>query len=241
MTEALLPLTVVVAGILSITSPCCLPMVPAYVSYISTTTNGDGEGAGTGTALRASVLFVAGFTVVFVALGMTASRLGALLLANLPTITRVSGVFVIALGLGALGLFRIPWLAREWRPGLAGRRRGPAGAVPMGMAFAFGWTPCIGPVLAGVLALAAGSGSVVVGAVLLALYSIGLGLPFVGIAVGYRRLSRTLTFLRRHGRAVERLGGVLLVGVGIGYVTDTWSRLFVPMQAWFAQWGWPPL
>ena len=237
MSEALLPLAAVVAGILSITSPCCLPMVPAYVGYISTASD-DEDGTG---ALRSALLFVAGFTLVFVALGMTASRLGNVLLANLPVITRVAGVFIVALGLGALGVLRLPWLYREWRPGLAGRRRGPAGAVPMGMAFAFGWTPCIGPVLAGVLALAAGSGSVLVGGVLLALYSIGLGIPFVAIAVGYRRLAGTLAFLRRHGRAVERVGGVLLVGVGIGYVTDTWSRLFIPMQSWFAQWGWPPL
>lgn len=242
MSGALLPFMAVVAGLVSVTSPCCLPLLPGYISYVSSVApTAEGLGPARSTAVRAAVLFVVGFALVFTVLGAAASSLGNLLLANLPTITRVAGVFIIAMGLATIGVFRLPLLAREFRFDLGRLRRGPAGAVPLGMAFAFGWTPCIGPVLAVILGLAASSGSVLVGAALLALYSLGLGLPFVALAAGVGRVERSLGFLRRHGVAVERVGGVFLVLVGVGYVTDTWSRLFIPLQGWFADFGWPPI
>lgn len=238
----LLPLAAVFAGAISITSPCCLPLIPGYVSYVSTLPGQEPDDPGARrVVIRASILFVVGFTIVFTVLGATASALGAVLLRNLPTFTRVAGFLIIAMGLSGLGLLRIPFLQREARLDLQRVRRGPGGALPLGMAFALGWTPCIGPVLAAILTLAASTGSVLGGAALLALYSLGLGLPFLAIGIGYHRLGRSVGFLRRHGLAIERAGAVLLVLVGVGYVTDTWSRLFIPLQAWFAQLGWPPV
>jgi len=237
-----LPILAVLAGALSITSPCCLPLVPAYVSYVSSLpVTGTTETQARTVTLRASLLFVAGFTIIFTALGATASVVGVVLLTNLAAVTWVAGVLIIAVGLAGLGLFRIPWLQREFRVDMRRVRRGPAGALPLGMAFAAGWTPCIGPVLAAILTVAASSRSAIAGAVLLALYSAGLGVPFVAIAVGYRRLGGSLGWLRRHGRAIQRAGGGLLVVVGVGYLTGTWTRPFIPMQSWFAQFGWPPL
>jgi len=241
MQAVLLPLTAVGAGLVSITSPCCLPLLPGYVSYVSSLPDGDERRGRRSTAIRASTLFVIGFTIVFTALGATATTLGVLLLDNLRVITRVAGVFIILLGLSGLGILRVPLLQRELRTDLSKMRSGPAGAVPLGMAFAFGWTPCIGPVLAGVLALAASSQSVAIGAGLLALYSLGLGIPFIAIAAGIKRLDRSVAFLRRHGMAIQRVGALFLILVGMAYVTDTWSRLFIPLQRWFAQFGWPPI
>lgn len=242
MNDLLLPVAAVLAGVLSITSPCALPLIPSYMSFVTAlpvTTGSIGDRRRV--ALRASLLFVAGFTTVFVALGATASTIGVVLLRNLPSITRISGAVIILLGLSALGLIRLPALARERRFDLHRVARGPKGAFPLGMAFAFGWTPCIGPVLATILTLAASSGSLPGGMALLALYSAGLGVPFVAIGLGYERLSGTVRWLKAHGRAVERLGGVLLVIVGLGYLTGRWQAFFQPAQRWFARYGWPPI
>lgn len=241
MSGALLPVVAVVAGLVSITSPCALPLIPGYVSYVSALPVGAPNKAGRGVAFRSSVLFVAGFSTVFTALGVTASILGAALIRQLPLLTRLGGVFIILTGLAALGVLRLPWLARERRLDLARIRPGPLGAFPLGMAFAFGWTPCVGPVLATILALAASTGSAAAGGALLLLYSFGLGLPFIAIAVGYQRLSGSIGWLRRHGRGVERAGGLLMVAVGFAFVTGAWDRMFLPLQTWFAGYGWPPI
>ena len=227
---------------LSITSPCALPLIPSYLAYISSLPASEVSTAGARrVVLTASLLFVAGFGTVFVALGATASVLGAYLLRHLPLITRASGLVIIVMGLASLGLLRVPWLLRERRLDLARVARGPRGAFPLGMAFGFGWTPCIGPILATVLTLAASSGSVAVGSGLLILYSVGLALPFLAMGVGYDRLTGAVGWLRRHGQAVERVAGALLVAVGVGYLTGTWQQLFLPAQRWFAQLGWPPI
>lgn len=242
MTEALLPLAAVVAGLLSITSPCALPLIPGYVSYVSALPVATPvDGGSRGVVLRSSLLFVAGFSFVFTALGVTASALGATLLRQLPMLTRAGGVLIIITGLAALGVLRLPWLNRERRVDLARIRPGPLGAFPLGMAFAFGWTPCVGPVLATILAMAASSGSVVSGGMLLLLYSLGLGVPFLLIAMGYERLSGSVAWFRCHGRTVERAGGVLMVAVGIAFITGAWDRIFLPAQTWFARYGWPPI
>jgi cytochrome c-type biogenesis protein len=242
MGAVLLPLIAFVAGSISITSPCCLPLLPAYLSYISSLPVSDlGERHARRVTLRASLLFVAGFTTVFTLLGLGASALGVLFLRNLAVIVRWSGVLIIVLGLATMGVLRVPVLQRERRLDLARVPRGPAWAYPMGMAFAAGWTPCIGPILATVLTAAAATGTAAWGAFLLVCYSLGLGVPFVLLGQGFGRATRSMDWLRRHGRQVELVGGALLVGIGVLFVTGEWQRLFIPLQQRFARWGWPPI
>ena len=242
MNELLLPFGAVVAGVLSFSSPCCLPLVPGYLSYISALPVAELDAPDARrVTLRASVLFVCGFGLVFTLLGIGASAIGALLLRNQDDVTRWFGVVIIVLGLSTMGLLRIPVLQQERRVDLARVPRGPAWAFPLGMAFAAGWAPCIGPVLATILATASISGSEAWGGILLALYSLGLGLPFIALALGFGRMQRGVGWLRRHGALVERAGGALLLAVGVLFVTGQWMQLFRPMQTWFAQFGWPPV
>jgi cytochrome c-type biogenesis protein len=241
--EALtLPLLAVVAGFVSFSSPCCLPLIPGYLSYVSALPVSDlGDRDARRTAVRASLLFVAGFTVVFTVLGVAATALGSVLVANNDAVVRGFGIFIIAMGLVTIGVLRVPALSRERRVDLAAVPRGPGWAFPMGMAFAAGWAPCIGPVLATILATAAATGTVAWGGVLLALYSLGLGIPFVLLAVGFSRAQRSLRWLRRHGRRIEIVGGVVLVAVGVFFVSGRWDNLFRPLQRRFAELGWPPI
>jgi cytochrome c-type biogenesis protein len=238
-----LPLLAVAAGILSFSSPCALPLIPGYLSYVSGLPVSElGRRETRSTTLRAALMFVAGFTLVFTALGVSFTLVGTLLLGALPTILRVAGVAMIVLGLAMIGLLRIPgFLQRELRFDMGSISRGPRAAFGLGMAFAFGWTPCIGPVLATILSLAAASNSVAWGGVLLVLYSLGLGLPFIALALGFQRAKGTLAWLRRNGRRVEVLGGLLMIAVGVAFVTGVWKTLFIPLQARFAQLGWPPI
>jgi cytochrome c-type biogenesis protein len=187
------------------------------------------------------LLFVLGFASVFTTLGASASLAGALLLGALPVMVKVAGVFVIFMGLVMLGVLRIPFLYREKRFDLSRIRSGPAGAFPLGMAFAFGWTPCIGPILAAILGAAAVTQTAAQGAALLAIYSLGMGIPFMLIALGYSRAGRTVGFLRRHAMKIEKTGGALLVLMGTLLITGYWTRLFVPLLRLFSRSGWPPI
>jgi cytochrome c-type biogenesis protein len=238
----LLPVFAIVAGIISFTSPCALPLVPSYLSYVSGLPVSElSDGQARRLVVRSTATFVAGFTTVFTALGASSTLFGSLLIRHLPTIMRVSGVVIIIFGLSMTGLFRIPILARERRLDLTKISRGPLGAFPLGMAFAFGWTPCIGPILASILAVASTSHTMAWGAILLALYSLGLGVPFLVLALGIGRARRSLNFLSRHGRAIEIGGGLLLVAVGVLFLAGLWKGLFIPLQDRFARLGWPPV
>jgi cytochrome c-type biogenesis protein len=237
-----LPLFAVVAGLLSFSSPCCLPLLPGYLSYVSALPVSElGDRQARAVTLRAALLFVAGFTVVFTVLGVIAQLLGSVFLSNGGPVVRWFGVPIIILGLSTMGVLRLPFLMRERRIDLARVPRGTAWAFPMGMAFAAGWAPCLGPVLATIYATAAVSGTAVWGAVLLILYSAGLGVPFVALALGFNRAQRSLGWLRRNGRRIEIAGGALLVGVGLLFVSGRWQGWFQPMQRWFAEHGWPPV
>ncbi len=242
MAPILLPLFSLVAGVVSFSSPCCLPLLPGYVSYISAlpVSTLDVREA-RAVALRASLAFVLGFTLVFTALGVTSAFFGLWVVQALPVIVRVMGVGIIVLGLSMLGLLRIPFLLRERRFDLARLPKGPRGAFGVGVAFGAGWTPCIGPVLATVIAAAASTRTVAWGGLLLVLYSLGLGLPFIVLALGLARARRSLDWLKRHGRHIEVTGGALLVAVGIMFVTGTWETWFRPLQRIFARLGWPPI
>jgi len=242
MEALILPLLAVVAGLISFSSPCCLPLVPGYLSYVSAlpvTELADREARRV--TVRAALLFVAGFSMVFTVLGVGATLVGSLFLRYQDIVVRFFGVVIIALGLVTAGAARLPFLMRERRLDLSRLPRGPAFAFPMGMAFAAGWAPCVGPVLATILATAAASGTVAWGAALLLLYSAGLGVPFVLLALGFARAQRSLAWLRRNGRRIEVAGGALLVAVGALFVTGRWQPLFRPLQRWFAQLGWPPV
>ena len=236
------------AGLLSFTSPCCLPLMPGYVSYISSV-SGDGPSGGATTvipvtrsrALWTSLLFVLGFAAVFTAMGAGASAVSAALLGNRRVLSQVGGVVIIAMGLVLAGVIRVPALMRERRLDLSRIRPGPGGAVPMGMAFAIGWVPCIGPVLAGILTLAAADASVGRAALLLAVYSAGLGVPFVGLAVAADRFAPVTRWLRRHARAVELSGAAVLIVMGVLLLTNQWLRFFAPLTRVFTNLGWPPI
>lgn len=237
-----MPLVAVVAGVVSFSSPCCLPLIPSYLSYISALPVSDlGRAEARTLTFRAALYFVGGFTLVFTALGASFAVVGSLLLRNVPAILKVAGAGIVVMGLATMGVLRIPVLSRERRVDLARIPPGPRSAFPLGMAFAFGWAPCIGPVLATILASAAATETVLSGAVLLALYSIGLGIPFVLLAVGFQRARGSLEWLRRHGRAVEVVGGVMLVVVGVLFITGHWRAFFLPLQREFARLGWPPI
>jgi cytochrome c-type biogenesis protein len=230
-----LPVLALVAGFVSFSSPCCLPLVPGYLSYVSALPVSElGESDARRVTVRAAILFVAGFTSVFTVLGIGATLVGSLFLRNQDTLVRVFGVVIVAMGLVTMGAVRVPVLMRERRVDVSRVPRGPAYAFPLGMAFAAGWAPCVGPVLATILATASATGTVVWGGVLLALYSMGLGIPFVLLALGFSRAQRSLGWLARNGRRIEVVGGALLVAVGVLFVSGRWTPMF-------PQLGWPPI
>ncbi|MBU1225755.1 MAG: cytochrome c biogenesis protein CcdA [Actinobacteria bacterium] len=242
MSGLALPVLAVLAGMISFSSPCALPLLPAYLAYTTALpVSSLSERSARKTVLKASLLFVAGFTTVFTALGASFAVVGSLLLRNMDWMTRAAGVGIAAMGLMMLGVIRLPFLMRERRFDLSKMPSGPGSAFMLGAAFGFGWAPCIGPVLASILVLAGATQTVAWGAILLALYGLGLGIPFVVVALWYQRASRSVAWLRRNSRRIEVVGGVLLVGVGVMFVFGAWRALFIPLQRTFTRLGWPPL
>jgi cytochrome c-type biogenesis protein len=211
------------AGLVSFASPCVLPLVPGYLGYVTGLTGVDLARQRRGRMMAGALLFVLGFTVVFVTTTSTLAGLAGVLVSNSDVVTRAAGVVVIALGLLFVG----------WMPG-GGRRLQPswrpaaglAGAPLLGAVFAVGWTPCIGPTLSAVLFLVTSEGGGVRRGIVLAVaYCLGLGVPFVLVALGWSRASRLLGALRRHQRAVQVLGGLLLVSVGALMVSGVWTSM----------------
>jgi len=215
------------AGLASFLSPCVLPMVPGYVSFLAALADtGAEEGRKPRSLIASSLLFIAGFTAVFVVLGSTASILGMALSPYRELLGRLAGVLVIAFGVLMLGIVKAPWLYREMRFDAAQSRRFGRWAPPaMGAAFAFGWTPCVGPILGSILLLAGSGSSVATGAGLLVVFSLGLGVPFVLFAVFLDRLTPLRRWLERNSAVVSRVGGVILIVFGILLVTGTVGRL----------------
>ncbi len=223
------------AGMLSFSSPCTLPLVPGYLGYLSGVTSSRGRMVG------AAGLFVVGFSVVFAALGAGASSVGALLLEHRLVLERVAGALIVLLGLFVLGLVRPSVLMREGRPLMERVRPGPGGALLLGLAFAVGWTPCVGPVLASILLLAGTQATVWRGLVLLLVYALGLGLPFLAAALFLERFRVVSAWLRRHTVAVNSVGGLLLIAMGVLVFTDRFTQLLSPALALYAQLKWPPI
>jgi len=230
-----------VAGVISFSSPCCLPLMPGYVSYVSTVAGNEEAPVSRRRVMGAAALFVLGFAVIFTTLGASASGIGAALLRNRDWLIRAAGVLVVVLGLATLGILRIPILYREARLDMRRIRPGAVWAAPLGMAFAIGWTPCIGPVLAAILTAAASTADPWRGAALLFTYSLGLGIPFLLLALGLSRGGGITAWLSRHGRGVEMAGGVLLVAMGVLMISGAWLILFTPILRLFSRLGWPPV
>jgi cytochrome c-type biogenesis protein len=212
------------AGLLSFLSPCVLPLVPSYIGFLSGMAL-PAVGRQRRAALGHALLFVVGFSLVFIVLGATATALGRALNYYQVWVQRVGGVLVILFGLFCLGVLSPESLARERRFQLGQKPVGYLGSALVGMAFAAGWTPCIGPVLGGILGLAATSADVTEGMVLLAAYSAGLGVPFMLAAVATEWFLEWFQRFRRYLPWVMRISGVLLVGVGILLVTGEFTRL----------------
>lgn len=209
------------AGVVSFASPCVLPLVPGYLSFMT-----GAQGEVERRRVLPTVLFVVGFAIVFTALGAFAGVFVPLL--NHPVGRAMAGGVVVAIGVLML-LYAVrlgsPRLFAERRPLLSRIRPGPAGALPLGMAFAIGWTPCVGPVLAAILALALAQGGGPWGAILLFAYSLGLGLPFLLIGLGVARLTGALSFVRRNYHWFAGVSGTLLVGIGLLVATNQWVPL----------------
>ncbi|MDP9241677.1 MAG: cytochrome c biogenesis protein CcdA [Actinomycetota bacterium] len=212
-----------VAGVVSFASPCVFPLVPGYLSFVV------GAEAEEKRPLLPMLLFVGGFTLVFSALGVFATTL-------IPDIQSTTGQRVAGAVVIAFGVFMLLYALRRGRPGMYTERRpflsrvrpGRAGAFPLGMAFAAGWTPCIGPVLGGILAIAAAEGGAARGAVLLLVYSLGLGVPFVLLGLGVRRLTTTLSFVKRNYHWFAGVSGAVMVTIGTLLVTGLWFRFLQP-------------
>ena len=221
------------AGLLSFLSPCVLPLVPSYLAYVS------GSSRGRAGVFRNSLLFVLGFSLVFIALGASASLLGGLLLESRGLLIRAGGVLVILFGLMLLGAFRIPLLYRTAKLNYQGATSTPLGATLMGMSFAIGWTPCIGPALGAILTLAGASTTLTSGVSLLAVYASGLALPFLLSAFSVGALQRFSGWFRPFLPWVERTAGIILVSFGVlmisGYATFLNGFLLRVTPAWLLE------
>lgn len=229
------------AGLLSFISPCVLPLIPGYLSYVSGLSLDEmrggavpvaAGGAAVATApaaaarrqvVLASLAFILGFSLVFVALGASASALGQFLTARLRILSRIAGAIVIIFGLHTMGVLRIEWLYQEKRVHTTKQPAGLLGAALVGTAFAFGWTPCLGPILAGILAVAATQDTVGDGVRLLAAYSLGLGVPFLATALAIDRFFAAFAKIRRHYHKIELASGALLVVIGLLIFTNKFT------------------
>jgi cytochrome c-type biogenesis protein len=227
------------AGLLSFISPCVLPLIPGYLSYISGLSLDEMRGvpaAGGGTAVAvarpagvrrqvvlSSLAFIVGFSLVFVSLGAAASAIGQFLAQRQALFNRIAGAVIVIFGLHTMGVLRIEWLYQEKRVHTSRKPAGFIGAGLVGVAFAFGWTPCIGPILAGILALAGSQETVAKGVRLLAVYSLGLGVPFLATALMIDRFFSAMGRIRRYYHTIEIVSGALLVVIGLLIFTNKFT------------------
>jgi cytochrome c-type biogenesis protein len=238
MVENVSALAAFIAGLLSFISPCVLPLIPGYVSFVSGVTLDEMVGTAPATAagvavaapavsrrrvLLTALAFVLGFSFVFISLGATATALGQFLFDRLRILGKIAGVVIVIFGLHTMGLLKISWLYSERRVQVARKPAGFIGAFFVGISFAFGWTPCIGPILSGILGIAAVQETVGQGIQLLAIYSAGLGVPFLVTALAMNHFFAAFARIRRYYRAIELVSGALLVLIGILIFTDRFT------------------
>lgn len=218
------------AGLLSFVSPCVLPIVPPYLAWLAGVSFDELRDEAPGAEQRRRVIiaafaFVLGFATVFIALGATASVIGKTIAQYFDTLAIVAGILIIIMGLHFLGVFRIGMLYREARVQVDRKPAGPLGAYVIGLAFAFGWTPCVGPVLAAILFIAGSEGTALRGAALLGAYSLGIGIPFLLAAIFASRFLGWAARFKKHMRKVEMAMGGLLVFTGILFITGQMSAI----------------
>ena len=217
-----------IAGLLSFLSPCVLPLVPPYLCFlagVSFEEYASEESSVTQSVFLTAVAFVLGFTTVFVLLGATASVVGQVLTRYLDVLSIIAGAVILIAGLHFLGVFRISWLYASKKVDVKRKPPGMIGGYVIGLAFAFGWTPCVGPVLAAILFLAGSKDSVLQGAFLLFAYSLGIGLPFLAAALFARPFLNLMSNARRHMQSIERVMGGLLVVTGVLFMTGQMSTI----------------
>jgi cytochrome c-type biogenesis protein len=225
------------AGVVSFLSPCVLPLVPGYLSAVSGVSAAELESAGWRRILGPSLLFVASFSTIFVLGGLTATAVGSALQKNEELLTKISAALIVAMGvLFVLSLY-IPRLNREWHVEALLSRVGKGGPIVAGAAFAIAWTPCIGPTLGAIYSAAALTGSAGHGALLLAVYSAGLAIPFLLTAMAFSRATAAFTVLKRHYQAIVATGGVILIAMGVLIWTNQLTVLNAEAQSWLSGLG----
>jgi cytochrome c-type biogenesis protein len=230
-------LAALAAGIVSFLSPCVLPLVPGYLSAVTGVSANELEDADWRRVLGPSLIFVASFSAIFVLLGLTATGLGSFLDDNKPLLTKISGVLIIAMGVLFVASLFVTRLNREWRVDALMERAGKGGPIVAGAAFAIAWSPCIGPTLGAILGAAALSNSAAHGALLLAVYSAGLAIPFILTALAFYRMTTAFAVIKRHYQAIVAVGGVILIAMGILILTGEFFQLNAEAQRWISELG----
>ena len=232
--------TALAAGVVSFLSPCVLPLVPGYLSAVSGVAVSDLEEAGWRRVLAPALIFVASFSLIFILLGLGATGIGSALFDNRDTLLKVSGVLITVMGVLFVASAFITRLNREWRVDALMTRAGRGGPLVAGAAFAIAWTPCIGPTLGSILSAASASGSELHGGVLLAVYSAGLGIPFVVTAIAFSEMTDAFSFVKRHYAVIIGIGGAILIATGILILTGEFTTLNVQAQKWTSDLGISP-
>jgi cytochrome c-type biogenesis protein len=230
-------LAALAAGLVSFLSPCVLPLVPGYLSTVTGVAAPELQRASWRQVLVPSLLFIASFSAIFIALGITATGLGSFLQDNRELLNKVSAVVITAMGLLLVAGLFVPRLSSEWRFDGLMERAGRGGPIVVGAAFALAWTPCIGPTLAAILTAASLSGSAVHGAALLAVYSAGLGIPFLATALAFSRMTTAFTVVKRHYPAIMAIGGAILIAMGVLIWTNELFRLNNEAQSFLDRLG----
>jgi cytochrome c-type biogenesis protein len=230
-------LAALAAGVVSFLSPCVLPLVPGYLSAVSGVSAAELESAGWRRVLVPSLLFVASFSAIFVALGLTATGLGTVLDEEKALLTKIAAGLMVAMGALFVASLFVVRLNRQWHVDALLARAGKGGPVVAGAAFAIAWTPCIGPTLGAILSAAALSGSAGRGAFLLAVYSAGLAVPFLLTAIAFSRMTTAFAVVKRHYQAIVAAGGLILIAMGVLIWTGQLTQLNIEAQQWMSNLG----
>jgi cytochrome c-type biogenesis protein len=230
-------LAALLAGTVSFLSPCVLPLVPGYLSAVSGVSVDDLDEAGWKRVIVPALFFVASFSVIFILLGLTATRIGSAMSEHREVLDKIAAVVIILMGILFVASFFVVRLNREWRPDALIERAGKGGPMIAGAAFAIAWTPCIGPTLGAILTAASLTDSALRGGLLLAVYSAGLAIPFLLTAVAFNRMTTAFAVVKRHYAALIAVGGVVLIAMGILIWTGEIYRINIEVQSWMTDLG----